>query len=52
MAQDAPSPRDERPHDRRHLIVFAKIAETGPVSGGAAAPGLSAASASLHLSRL
>lgn len=38
--------------DIRYLIVFAKIAETGSVSGGAEALGLSAATASLHLSRL
>lgn len=33
--------------DIRYLIVFAKIAETGSVSGGAEALGLSAATASL-----
>lgn len=38
--------------DIRYLIVFAKIVESGSVSGGAAALGLSTATASAHLSRL
>lgn len=38
--------------DIRYLIVFAKIAEVGSISGGAEALGLSSATASLHLSRL
>ncbi|WP_028693924.1 LysR family transcriptional regulator [Pseudomonas cremoricolorata] len=38
--------------DIRYLIVFAKIAEVGSISGGAAALGLTTATASLHLSRL
>ena len=33
--------------DIRYLIVFAKIAETGSVSGGAEALGLSAATAKI-----
>ncbi len=48
----APATRDRMIDDIRYLIVFAKIAETGSVSGGAEALGLSAATASLHLSRL
>ncbi|MDR8290707.1 LysR family transcriptional regulator, partial [Acinetobacter baumannii] len=36
--------------DIRYLIVFAKIVESGSVSGGAAALGLSTATASAHLS--
>ncbi len=38
--------------DIRYLIVFAKIVESGSVSGGAAALGLSTATASAHLSVL
>lgn len=38
--------------DIRYLIVFAKIAEVGTISGGAEALGLTAATASLHLSKL
>ncbi|HBO7423921.1 MULTISPECIES: LysR family transcriptional regulator [Pseudomonas aeruginosa group] len=38
--------------DIRYLIVFARIAESGSISAGAEALGLSAATASLHLSRL
>lgn len=38
--------------DIRYLIVFAKIAEVGSISGGAMALGITTATASLHLSRL
>ncbi|MBI6856184.1 LysR family transcriptional regulator [Pseudomonas cichorii] len=38
--------------DIRYLIVFAKIAEVGSISGGAQALGLATATASLHLSKL
>lgn len=38
--------------DIRYLIVFAKIAEVGSISGGAEALGLTTATASLHLSKL
>lgn len=38
--------------DIRYLIVFAKIAEVGSISGGAEALGLSTATASQHLSKL
>lgn len=38
--------------DIRYLIVFAKIVERGSISGGAAALGLTTATASTHLSRL
>ncbi|MFR0687891.1 LysR family transcriptional regulator [Enterobacterales bacterium AE_CKDN230030158-1A_HGKHYDSX7] len=38
--------------DIRYLIVFAKIAETGSISGGAEALDLTSATASLHLSKL
>lgn len=38
--------------DIRYLIVFAKIATIGSISGGAAALGLTTATASLHLSKL
>ena len=38
--------------DIRYLIVFAKIAQVGSISGGAKALGLTTATASLHLSRL
>lgn len=38
--------------DIRYLIVFAKIARAGSISGGAEALGISSATASLHLSRL
>lgn len=38
--------------DIRYLIVFAKIAEVGSISGGAEALGLSTATASQHLARL
>lgn len=38
--------------DIRYLIVFAKIAELGSISGGAEALGLTTATASLHLSKL
>ncbi|MFT4238851.1 MAG: LysR family transcriptional regulator [Klebsiella sp.] len=38
--------------DIRYLIVFAKIVESGSVSGGAAVLGLSTATASAHLSWL
>ncbi|KEY58096.1 LysR family transcriptional regulator [Serratia sp. DD3] len=38
--------------DIRYLIVFAKIAEVGSISGGAEALGISTATASLHLSKL
>ncbi|MFL6616773.1 MAG: LysR family transcriptional regulator [Pantoea agglomerans] len=38
--------------DIRYLIVFAKIVEAGTISGGAEALGLTAATASTHLSRL
>lgn len=38
--------------DIRHLIVFAKIAEVGSISGGASVLGLTSATASLHLSKL
>ncbi|RMQ46618.1 putative HTH-type transcriptional regulator LtrA [Pseudomonas cichorii] len=38
--------------DIRYLIVFAKIAEVGSISGGAEALKLTTATASLHLSRL
>lgn len=38
--------------DIRYLIVFAKIAEVGSISGGAEVLGLSTATASLHLSKL
>lgn len=36
--------------DIRYLIVFAKIAEAGSISGGAEALGLTTATASTHLS--
>lgn len=38
--------------DIRYLIVFAKIAQVGSISGGAKALGLTTATASLHLSKL
>ncbi|MEX7609777.1 LysR family transcriptional regulator, partial [Enterobacter asburiae] len=38
--------------DIRYLIVFAKIAEAGSISGGAEALGLTTATASAHLSKL
>lgn len=38
--------------DIRYLIVFAKIAEVGSISGGAEALGLTSATASQHLTRL
>lgn len=38
--------------DIRYLIVFAKIAEVGSISGGAEALGIATATASLHLSKL
>lgn len=38
--------------DIRYLIVFAKIAEVGTISGGAEALGIATATASEHLSRL
>lgn len=38
--------------DIRYLIVFAKIAEIGSISGGAEALGLSTATASQHLAKL
>lgn len=38
--------------DIRYLIVFAKIAEAGSITGGAEALGISTATASQHLSRL
>jgi DNA-binding transcriptional LysR family regulator len=38
--------------DIRYLIVFAKIAEVGSISGGAEALGITTATASLHLSKL
>lgn len=38
--------------DIRYLIVFAKIAEVGSISGGAEALGITTATASQHLSRL
>ncbi|MDZ5605141.1 LysR family transcriptional regulator [Pseudomonas sp. RP23018S] len=38
--------------DIRYLIVFAKIAEVGSISGGAKALGISTATASQHLTRL
>jgi DNA-binding transcriptional LysR family regulator len=38
--------------DIRYLIVFAKIAEAGSISGGAEALGLTTATASTHLSKL
>lgn len=38
--------------DMRYLIVFAKIAEVGSISGGAKALGIATATASLHLSKL
>jgi DNA-binding transcriptional LysR family regulator len=38
--------------DIRYLIVFAKIAELGSISGGAQALGISTATASQHLSKL
>ncbi len=37
--------------DIRYLIVFAKIVQAGSISGGTEASGVSAATASQHLSR-
>ncbi|VTM88312.1 Bacterial regulatory helix-turn-helix protein, lysR family [Raoultella ornithinolytica] len=38
--------------DIRYLIVFAKIVESGSISGGAEALGLTTATASTHLAKL